>query len=121
MAKANASQEYGPAGPSKSLPEGVKRFVEEVARQFVPERIILFGSYAEGGATPDSDMDLLVVMEFEGRARDQAARIGAFMRRDFPLDLLVRRPEDLRCAIESGDPFFREIVEKGEVLYARSK
>ncbi len=101
------------------LPESVERFVSGIAQRFTPERIILFGSYADGTATRESDVDLLVVMRFEGRARDQAARIDGELERSFPLDLLVRRPEDVERALEMGDPFMTEIVQKGEVLYAR--
>ena len=47
----------------------IKRFADEVARRFKPEKIILFGSYAYGQPTPDSDVDLLVVMPY-ARSRD---------------------------------------------------
>jgi predicted nucleotidyltransferase len=93
--------------------------VRELARRFGPERIILFGSHADGTATPDSDVDLLVIMDFEGRAAEQAARMDAALDRDFPLDLLVRRPREVQAAPAAGDPFLREIVEKGVVLHAR--
>ena len=87
--------------------------------EFHPKKIILFGSYADGTATPDSDVDLLVVMEFEGRPVDMAVRIGAECDDRFPMDLIVRRPEDLKRALETGDSFMKEIVEKGKVLYVR--
>jgi hypothetical protein len=40
---------------------GIRRFVNAVAREFNPERVVLFGSYARGEATEDSDVDLLVI------------------------------------------------------------
>lgn len=101
------------------LTEKVERFVAQLVRRFEPERVVLFGSHAEGTATADSDVDLLVVMPFEGRGSDQAARIDCALKRDFALDLLVRRPEAVRQGLEQGDPFMKEIVEKGKVLYAR--
>lgn len=104
---------------TKTAPEKVERFVAQLVRRFEPEQVILFGSHADGSATADSDVDLLVVMAFEGRGCDQAARIDCALERDFPLDLLVRRPEAVREALEQGDPFMKEIVEKGKVLYAR--
>lgn len=104
---------------SRGLPDDVDRFVSEIVQRFTPEQIILFGSHADGTATPDSDVDLLVVMEFEGRPVDMAVRIGAECDDRFPMDLIVRRPEDLRRALETGDPFMKGIVEKGKVLYVR--
>jgi predicted nucleotidyltransferase len=40
--------------------EEIIQAVDEIARQFHPERIILFGSCAYGTPTPDSDVDLMV-------------------------------------------------------------
>src|SRR5437667_5056968 len=40
----------------------IKNFTDEIARRFRPQKIILFGSYAYGKPTEDSDVDLLVVM-----------------------------------------------------------
>jgi len=97
----------------------VRRFVEEMVRRFHPWKVVLFGSHACGAQGPDSDVDLLVVMDFEGRSVDQAARIGTALARKFPLDLIVRRPEDLEARLAAGDSFLREIVERGKVLYAR--
>ena len=44
----------------------IEAFTARVAEQFLPQRIILFGSYARGEATSDSDVDLLVVLPCEG-------------------------------------------------------
>ena len=46
-----------------------------IAREFHPERIVLFGSHAEGTAGPDSDVDLLVVMPFRGTALRKSVEI----------------------------------------------
>ncbi len=45
----------------------IRRVSDEIVRRFRPERIILFGSYAYGTPTEDSDVDLLVVLPFEER------------------------------------------------------
>jgi len=45
----------------------IQTLASKIARQFRPQKIILFGSYAEGKAGPDSDVDLLVIMPFEGK------------------------------------------------------
>ena len=43
----------------------IRKFVAEIVRQFHPEKVILFGSYAYGKPTYDSDVDLLVIMPCE--------------------------------------------------------
>ena len=95
-------------------------FVKEVVRRFKPERIILFGSHASDSTTSDSDVDLLVVMDFEGRPHQQAFQIRKSVKRSFPLDLLVRRPADIERRLRMGDYFIREIMKEGKVLYERA-
>lgn len=95
----------------------IQEFAGKVAQEFRPQKIILFGSYAYGRPTEDSDVDLLVIMPFRGRANKKAVEIDLRVRRDFPMDLLVRTPAKVRERVKLGDWFMREIMEKGKVLY----
>lgn len=95
----------------------IKRLCEQIARDFHPEKIILFGSHAYGHAGPDSDVDLLVVMPFKGRPTRQAIMILNRLNALTPIDLLVRTPEQVQERLALGDQFMREIVERGKVLY----
>jgi len=96
----------------------IRELSEQIAREFNPERIILFGSHAYGRPTDESDVDLLVVMPFRGKDFRQAVKISCRLPAHLPVDLIVRTPETLRRRLELGDFFLREIVEKGQVLYA---
>lgn len=98
----------------------IRSFADEVVRQFNPECIILFGSHASEDTTLDSDVDLLVIMDFEGRPHQQAFEIRRGIKRSFPLDLLIRRSEDIELRLKMGDLFFTEIMKKGKVLYERT-
>ncbi len=95
----------------------IKNFALKIAVDFKPEKIILFGSYAEGRATEDSDVDLLVVMPFKGRAVQQAVKIRQAMDSPFPLDVLVRSPEQLKTRLKSGDSFLKDVLNRGKVVY----
>ena len=95
----------------------IEEFGQGIGREFGAERVILFGSYARGAVTDDSDVDLLVIIPFEGRSVDKSVEIRLKLRPQFPIDLLVRTPENVRQRIEMGDGFMREIVEEGKVLY----
>ncbi len=101
----------------KATQDDIRSFVEEVVNRFSPERVVLFGSHAAGDTSSESDVDLLVVMDFEGRPHQQAYEIRKSVKRSFPLDLLVRRPKDVERRLSMGDFFIREILEKGNVLY----
>jgi len=95
----------------------IEQFGQRIGREFGAERVILFGSYARGEVTEDSDVDLLVIGLFKGRSVDKSVEIRMKLRPPFPVDLLVRTPEKVRQRIELGDNFMREILQEGKVLY----
>jgi len=88
-----------------------------IGRQFHPQRVVLFGSHAEGTATEDSDVDLLVVMPFEGRAVDKSVQVRLAVAPPFAVDLLVRTPDMVRRRVAMGDDFMRDVLQRGKVLY----
>ena len=95
----------------------IKVFVEKVVKQFHPQRIILFGSYAYGRPTEDSDVDLLVIVPHAGHAAIQSAKIRKKIRAGFPMDLIVRNPKTIRQRLAMGDFFIKEIIQRGKSLY----
>jgi predicted nucleotidyltransferase len=100
----------------------IRAVVKQIAEKFQPEKIILFGSYAYGNPRPESDVDLLVVMETSLRSRQQRLEISrALSPRPFPLDIIVRTPEELEKRIALGDIFLREIVTQGKVVYEQHR
>ena len=99
---------------SKSL---IRKYANQIAKQFHPNKIILFGSYAYGKPSEDSDVDILVIMPFEGKGAHKATEILLATDPRFPIDLLVRTPEQIKTRLKLGDFFIREITEKGKVLY----
>jgi predicted nucleotidyltransferase len=70
----------------------IEALSQQIAEQFHPERIILFGSYAYGEPNEDSDVDLLVVMPFDGHPARKAAEIHFQVSPQFPFDLLSAHP-----------------------------
>ncbi len=101
--------------PQQAIDSAVRQIIE----QFDPQRIILFGSYAYGRPRPESDVDLLVVMDTSLKESEQAARICQAIEYHFGLDLIVRTPTKLSQRLALGDPFLQEAVNKGKVLYER--
>jgi len=95
----------------------IQQFCEQIAREFHPERIIVFGSHAYGQPGSFSDVDLLVVMPFEGSPLQQAARIITRLNPPMAVDLIVRTPEQVEERLSMQDGFMREILERGRVAY----
>src|SRR5262249_9888994 len=96
----------------------IRRFARQVAERFRPDKIILFGSYAYGTPHADSDVEILVLMPTRNPL-DQAFRIHATLLPPFPLDILVRTPDNLKWRLAEGDSFHSEIVSRGKVLYEK--
>ena len=104
--------------PVKSVRLGqIRDYCAAVARVFQPEKIILFGSHAYGRPTPDSDVDLMVILPFPGNEISKAAEIRARFDAPFPLDLLVRKPRFIAERLRERDMFIELVMEKGVILY----
>jgi uncharacterized protein len=96
----------------------IQKFVADVASEFLPERVILFGSYAKGNASAESDVDLLVVMPEEPSGALVAAEIITRLKPAIPVELIVRSSRKLSERLALNDYFLREIITSGKELYA---
>ena len=101
----------------------LKEITDKIVREFQPEKIILFGSWAWGEPQESSDVDLFV-MKKSGKSRIER---GRELRRllsgsGFPsLDILVYTPEEVDVSInQNRNLFIEDVVRNGRVLYARS-
>jgi predicted nucleotidyltransferase len=109
-------------------PPGFLPVTEEILAEIVhrlvaaldPEKIILFGSYVYGSPSRDSDVDLLVILQTTARPVDRYVAVSHAIRpRPFPLDILVKTPDEIAAAVAKNDSFIQEIVTRGRILYAR--
>lgn len=81
----------------------IRAFAHRIAEEFRPQRIILFGSYARGDARPDSDVELLGVTPYRGKAAHKTASILARVCPAFGVDIIVRSPQELRRRVQMSD------------------
>jgi predicted nucleotidyltransferase len=88
-------------------------YANKIKTRFKPQKIILFGSYAYGKPQKDSDVDLLVIMRTKLKPIEQAVIIRKEIPSPFPLDLIVRRPEEVKKRVKKGDLFLKTLLEKG--------
>jgi uncharacterized protein len=111
-----------PAGFPPLTGEVLTGIVQRIISNPQVKKIILFGSYASKFATPtpDSDIDLLVIMDTSALPAERILAVSRLLRpRPFPMDILVRTPQEIRSLLECGDDFFQEIITYGKVLYER--
>jgi len=100
--------------------KAIRAVVDQIVARWHPEKVILFGSHAYGTPTPDSDVDLLIIMPVEGNRWVLTGEILAEMRAGFPVDLIVRTPEEIARGITRADIAVYHALATGRDLYARS-
>ena len=106
----------------KKLRRLILRIVEQIKEGYEPERVILYGSYAYGEPTEDSDIDLFIVKETDKRRVDRFVEVKRLIYepgRRISISPLVYTPKEVEERLALGDDFVEEVLTRGEVLYAR--
>lgn len=98
----------------------ISALCQTIVEQFQPEKIILFGSYAYGDPHEWSDLDLLVIMDFERRAIHAPMKLWQATKPEFSVDFIVKSPDEIEWRYQQCDPLVRVAVDRGKVLYDAS-
>jgi|AntRauTorcE11898_2_1112593.scaffolds.fasta_scaffold05334_6 predicted nucleotidyltransferase len=103
--------------------EYIERIVERIKEE-QPEKIILFGSHAYGHPDEESDIDLIVIKNLpakelrEFRLKLKLKLWDLIKQWNIPVDIIVDNQERMNQRINDGDMFYKEILSKGNVIYA---
>ncbi len=109
-------------GLQTPVSQALEQAVIKIVSALRPEKIVLFGSFAYGNPTPDSDVDLLVIINTELTHKERSWQVSKLLiPRPFPLDILVKTPEEIAQALNDRDYFVQEIISNGIILYERNK
>lgn len=101
----------------QKLPEITRKIVEGLK----PEKIILFGSYAWGKPSPDSDVDLFIVKDTKKKRIERGVEVERILwKSGIPVDALVYTPKEVERRLSVEDNFIKNIFRKGKVLYSTS-
>ncbi len=107
-------------GTRETRQEEIQKMVELIVERFHPEKVILFGSHARGEADPDSDVDLLVVMNVQGSKREAQLNVRRSLHDvRVPKDVVVSTPEEFAWRKDVIGTIERPADREGMVLYAR--
>lgn len=103
---------------TKEIPDSIRKITEKIIKSLSPQKVILFGSYAYGDVTFDSDVDLLIILDTKLKGAERQRAVSRLIQpRPFPVDIIVRTPEEILASHQRVDPFLNEILEKGIVIY----
>ena len=96
----------------------VKDVVSKIVATINPDKIILFGSYARGDASPDSDIDVLVIKSGVENMRQAAQQIyRALHGIRAPVDVIVETPEHLEKHQNVPGLIYKRALTEGVVVY----
>ncbi len=98
----------------------ITEIMDRILKGYKPKKVILFGSYAYGEPTEDSDIDLLIIKNTDKRPIDRWIEVKRLLRdisRTVPVAPLVYTEKEIEQRIAIKDFFIEEILEKGNVLY----
>jgi uncharacterized protein len=110
----------------------IDNILSEIKYRLIPdgvEKLVLFGSYANGTPDEDSDIDLLVVTSDRLMPRNFAEKSDIYLRiakkideirRQVPIDLIVHTHTMHQKFIEMDSMFSREIRDSGRVVYEKN-
>ena len=103
------------------IEEKIKQIVGKIVKEYQPEKIILFGSWAWGEPNKDSDVDLLIVKNSQKSRMERETEVDTLLcPREVPLDFLIYTPEEIKMSINvNHNLFVEDIIRNGKVLYAR--
>ena len=105
---------------NKDISKVIKQIVEKIVTEYNPQKIILFGSYAYGKPTNDSDIDLLIIKNTNKRSIDRWMEIKRILRdpkRLVSISPLVYTEKEIEERVAIKDFFIEEIFKNGKVLY----
>ncbi len=99
--------------------EKLKEITEKIVKEFQPEKIILFGSWAWGEPKRGSDIDLFILKESQERRIERERQVQRILRGSrLPVDILVYTPEEVERRLWLEDFFIGKILSRGKILYS---
>lgn len=101
-----------------SLDKKIEQIINDL-KKYNPEKIILFGSAAQGKLLLNSDIDLLIIKETREHFLERLKRVALMCSYEGAIDLLVYTPKELKERDRLGDHFIKEILSKGKVVYEK--
>ncbi len=101
----------------------LQKMTQQIIEGYQPQKIILYGSLAYGDIHEDSDIDLLIIKETRESPLDRRVRVRQLVsnpKRNIPFSPLVVTPQELHQRLALNDPFYREILDRGKILYVQN-
>lgn len=104
---------------NQKIDERLYKISERLKKEYHAEKVILYGSYAKGQSTRDSDVDLFIVAPTKERFYERMAsvlRCLGDLSYKFPLSPIVLTQQEVEARLQRGDQFVQQILRDGAYL-----
>ena len=98
------------------IEEQIRKIGERIKKEYRAEKVILFGSYARGVTTEDSDVDLFIIAPTKERFFQRMATVRRLirdLRNGLPVAPIVLTAKELNKRRAAADPFIEEVLDTG--------
>jgi len=98
----------------------VQKIIDELVKNYQPEKVILFGSRANGKTHEWSDIDLAVIKNTNKKFRDRIREASASFEHILPVDLLIYTPGEFEKMAKENSFIKEEVIKKGQTVYEQT-
>jgi len=104
---------------TKEAQAEIRSITRTIVREYKPEKIILFGSFAYGKPKASSDIDMLIVKKTKKRRIDRIKDVLYLINNNLPFEPIVYTPGEINERLTLGDFFLQTVMQKGKILYEK--
>lgn len=90
---------------------------QQIIKKYNPQKIILFGSAAQGNFNIDSDLDFFIIKDDPRPGGERICDVSGMFEHNIATDVLVYTPAEVEQCLKWGDPFVKDILSTGKVIY----
>ena len=103
----------------RSLEKELKRITSVLEEKYTPEKIILFGSLANGKVKEWSDIDLFIIKKTYKKYLNRVEEVFHLIHPKVGIDIFVLTPEEIKKSLKENNPYIQEIILEGNLLYEK--
>ena len=102
--------------------EKINEVINRIVKNINPEKIILFGSYASGNPSEESDLDILIVKEMRMPRYKRSREVKKHLRgMKIPIDVIVYTKKEIKKWKNTETAFINQAIKQGKVLYGQTQ
>lgn len=104
---------------SQEIFETIAKYQDKVIQKLKPKKIILFGSFARGDFNEGSDVDLIVIGDWQQDFLDRIKVLLDMNEFGLPLEPIGYTEQEFEQMADEGNRFISEVITTGKVVYSR--